>query len=180
MAELTRPGFWKQTRFWLSLLFFVILATFLALTFELPPKAREFPLIIGGATILLSIVDLLTQVSTWFANLLKAIRVRSVVDVMITRGETKSEEIGEKKKTANTGLLKTSFWFLAAFVLFYFLGIVISTFIFLFCFLRFRSACSTIKALAIAAGFSALEWGVFIYAMGLSPLAGGLIEAILH
>jgi len=134
------------------LLAFILVIILTSLTYS--PKARLIPLIIGGGTLVLAILALLSE---FYPGLLRTLDV-SLMDFAASGAaiEPGSEQPSGVKVAKR--VLNMSMWLAIFFVLIYLVGFLISIGVFVLLFLKVYGKIGWVKTIAV----SAITWG-FIY-----------------
>jgi len=134
------------------LLVFILIVILTSLTYS--PQARLIPLLIGGVTLILGILVLISE---FYPGLLRTLDV-SLMDfaTSATPTETDSEKPTEMQVVKK--VLNISIWLASFLVLIYFIGFLISIGVFVLLFLKVYGKRSWVKTIIV----SVLTWG-FIY-----------------
>ena len=138
--------------FTVLLLVFILIVILTSLTYS--PEARLIPLLIGGVTLILGILVLISE---FYPGLLKTLDV-SLMDFAASGA---AKEMGSEKPTevqVVKKVLNISIWLAGFLVLIYFIGFLISIGMFVLLFLKVYGKRSWVKTIIV----SALTWG-FIY-----------------
>ncbi|MDP2931745.1 MAG: tripartite tricarboxylate transporter TctB family protein [Chloroflexota bacterium] len=176
--------FWHKGEFYYIALLFIVTLLFVVESAGFPTKAKLFPLIVGGAALLVITADVLQMIFPALGEkfqgfkggeLFKTNREQQVVKELKARGEgdTADEEGTEAAGRSETmETVKTFLWFMGGFAVFYLFGYLAFSFLFIFLFLKFYARLSLIKSLAITGGFTLFVWAAFSLFLRLDILAG--------
>ena len=169
MSPRIKPKFWQDLGLYFSVLLFIWIILVIVVGLDFPFRARLFPLIIGIIALPLIIVTILGRIFTGVSNRIEALRGSELFD---TSGAQKLMETTEVDKTqiSYLTLLKIALWFSGGFILFYFLGYLPATIIFLFCFLRFYAHYRLKTCAAITGVLALAAWAIFTAFLRLPPI----------
>jgi len=169
MSPRINPKFWQDLGFCFSVVLFIWIVLVIALSFDFPFRARLFPLIIGILALPLIIVTILGKIFVGVADKIKTVRGSTLFDTSAAQKLMKTAET-EKTEISYSTLLKIALWFLGAFVLYFFLGYLPATSIFLFSFLKFDARYSWKTCTAITGASAIVAWAIFTAFLNLPPI----------
>ena len=173
-AKKARSGkqqYWTSLGFYFSLLVLAWFAAVVALGFTYPRRAQLFPLSVGLFTLPLVALTVLGYLSPRVADALGSIKGSQLFDLSLA-DELKATVGKAQKGKLNVGAFFTIvLWFLGAGVLFYTLGYLPGTAVFMFAFLKYYAGHGLKLSLALTAASSAAIWFIFSFCLGISPLS---------
>ena len=152
---------------------FVLVLAFLVLSLDYQPRARLVPLIIAVPTLLLTLLQLLIDMSPAGGRRFSFLQEYDLFGIDAGRVAAPSGE-GRPAGTVFRRELNFAAWLLLLMALIYFLGYLVTIPLFLVLFLRLRSSESWLMTLSITAATWAFVYVVFIVIMG-APLHEGAV-----
>lgn len=167
MPPRIKPKFWQNLGFYFSVVLLIWMILIIVLSFDYPFRARLFPLIIGVVGLPLIIITILGQIFAGVSDKVKAVKGSELFD---TSEAEKFKTAEVKTKISNPTLLKIALWFIGSFILYYFLGYLPGTIIFLFCFLRFYGQYSWKRCAAITGVSAIIAWAIFTAFLRIPPI----------
>ncbi|MDP2917295.1 MAG: tripartite tricarboxylate transporter TctB family protein [Dehalococcoidia bacterium] len=181
----TEVKVWRKGEFYFVLLLFIFTLYYVVEAFSFPPMSRFFPVIVGGAALVIVTVDLLQLMIPKLGRrfrgfkggeLFKTEKEEELARALeeAKQGDTIKEEGGKAIEESPTmGIIKIFLWFVGAYLLFYFLGYLLFTMVFMFLFLKFYAHLAMRRSLAMTAGFTLFVWLAFSLFLKLDIFAGG-------
>lgn len=161
----------RRLGFAFALVLLLLLAGFLAMTPDYPPRSRLFPLLVGIPTFLCLALVILAYVSD------TADRIVLAFDAAFFRTDTDLFESEESE--LDLGAIRRALgWIIGALLAFYLVGFVVTTLGFVYAYLRIEGQHDRRRSLLLAAVTTAFMYGLFVAVFGVR-LGGGLLPTLL-
>lgn len=181
----TEVKFWRKGEFYFVLLLFFVTLFYVIEALSFPPMSRFFPVIVGGTALAIATADILQLMIPKLGRrfrgfkggeLFKTEKEEEMARALeeAKKGDTIKEEGGEAiEESPAARIIKTFLWFVGAYILFYFLGYLLFTVVFMFLFLKFYAHLTIGRSLVMTGGFTLFVWLAFSLFLKLDVFAGG-------
>lgn len=179
-----KSKFWQKGEFYFIVLLFIITLYFVVTALGFPRMAKIFPMVVGTAALLIITADVLQltipKLGQKFSGFKGGEIFKTEKEDELTKefrekgeGDTVDEEGGESVTESETSLIiKTFFWFMGGFAVFYYFGYLVFAVAFLFFFLKLYAHLSFIRSFILTACFTLFVWLAFSLFLKLDIFAG--------
>jgi putative tricarboxylic transport membrane protein len=166
-----KQQWWTSMGFYFSLLALAWFTAVIVLGFTYPSRAQLFPLSVGLFTLPLVALTVLGYLSPRVADALAAIKGSQLFDLSLADDLRATVGKVQKSKVDIGGFFTLALWFIGAGILFYVLGFLPGTAMFMFAFLKYYAKHDLKLCLTMTAVSSVTIWVIFSLCLGVSPVS---------